>query len=164
MRAVRSTCTVKSSMFHTRYTLHRGRRARLVCALHSDWHGLVPATLSPQYGSDRKPTKVLRMSPCCEPVAAREWEGAARGAKRDGRRARLVCALNSHRYGLVPPAYSRVCIGQEAKSAQNGPVKSPVQTFTYTFTPSLAVRIQALVRSLAAMSDRIPVRAVPESA
>ena len=60
--------------------------------------------------------------------------GSVRGRpavkKRGGRRARLVFALNSDRYGLVRAAHSRVHFGQEAKSAQNGPCEKSRPDFS----------------------------------
>ena len=72
------------------------------------------------YGSGRKRAKVLGMSPA-NPRRAGACGGRPAVKKRGGRRARLVFALNSDRYGLVRAAHSRVYFGQEAKSAQNGP-------------------------------------------
>ena len=105
-----------------------GRRARLVFALNSDWHGLVPASLS-RVRIGQEAGKSARDEPREHRPRGERAERLA-VKKRDGRRARLVFALNSDRYELVRAAHSRVHFGQEAKSAQNGPCEKSRPDFS----------------------------------
>ena len=77
------------------------------------------------------------------------------------RRARLVFAFNSDWYALVPAPLGRVRIGQESKSAQNGPCEKSRPDFSL---PDGRLEFSNLARSLAAMWDRFPVWIGPESA
>ena len=105
-----------------------GRRARLVFALNSDWHGLVPASLS-RVRIGQEAGKSARDEPR-EHRPRGSGRGAARGEERDGRRARRGFVLNSDRYGLVRAAHSRVYFGQEAKSAQSEPCEKSRPDFS----------------------------------